>query len=175
MKKSLVCLPVLLSVLFLAVVLSPSGASAEKHEKLYGELKDIKGWKGEEPEGMAMDMPGMKMVQAMRIYKKDKVEISAMIMIGNAASAAASMQQHGEAKFESSDAKAETKEIDGFTVHIIYDKKDRSGGITVLLNPTETETSVFVLSFEDLDEKEALALARSFDWKSMKKTTGSLD
>ena len=174
MKRSIVSLAVVLSVLVLSNALSPETAYAEKHEKLYGELKDIKGWKGGDPEGMAMEMPGMKMVQAMRIYTKGDNEISAMIMIGSAA-AAGTFAALEDMKLETSEVKAAVKEIDGFTVHSVYDKEEKGGAITVLLNPDEKEAAVFVFSYKDLSEEEALEIAKKFDWKSMKKKTGSLE
>ncbi len=174
MKKSIFRLSVLLSILFISCTLLPGGASAEKHEKLYGELKDIDGWKGGEPEGLAMEMPGMKMIQANRDYMKGDAEISATIMIG-APSASGSFTPQGDMKFESSEGKSEVKKIDGFTVHLIYDKEEHSGAITVLLDPEEKGSSIFVLSYKDIDEKEALKIMKKFDWKSIKKKTGSLE
>ena len=174
MKKSITALSIALSILLLSCALVPETALAEKHEKLYGELKDIEGWKGEDPEGMAMDMPGMKMIQAMRTYTKGDNEISAMIMIGSPA-ASGSFIPSEDMKFESSEGKAAVKEIDGFTVHCLYDKEEHAGAITILLDPEEKGASVFVLSYKDLSEKEALKIAKTFDWKSIKKKTGSLD
>ncbi|MBN2185650.1 MAG: hypothetical protein JW746_10010 [Candidatus Krumholzibacteriota bacterium] len=174
MRKSITALSIALSVLLLSCALAPETALAEKHEKLYGELKDIEGWKGKDPEGMAMDMPGMKMIQAMRIYTKGENEITAMIMTGSPA-ATGSFTPQGEMNFESSEGKASVKEIDGFTVHFAYDKEEHAGAITVLLDPEKKGASVFVLSYKDLSEEEAMKIAKRFDWKSIKSKVGSLE
>ncbi len=162
-----------LAVVFLFQAVAPADLHAEKHEQLYGLLKDVKGWKGEDPEGMEMDMMGMKMVQAMRTYKKGDNEISAMITIGQGSMAGAYGGQ-GEMKYESSEGKLEMKEIDGFPVHLLFEKDDETGSITVVLTPEKDKGAVFILTFEGIKEEEGMKIAKSFDWKAMKKKVEEL-
>lgn len=174
MKRAIISATLVFAVVSLAQAVIPAGLHAEKYEKLYELLEDIKGWKGEDPEGLAMDMPGMKMLQAHRSYSKGDNEINAMIIAGNAAAVGAFTAQ-GEMNFESSEGKVATKEIDGFMVHTMYDKKGHSGAVTVALVPGEKTGAIFMLSFEDLTVEEGLEIAKGFDWKAMKKKVESLD
>ncbi|MCK4539292.1 MAG: hypothetical protein KAV42_10895 [Candidatus Krumholzibacteria bacterium] len=176
MRRSTITLVLAIAVIFLFQAVAPAGLHAQKHEKLYGLFQDVKGWKGDDPEGMAMDMPGMKMIQAIRTYSKGDKEVVAMIIIGNAATTAPFMGQLGQSmNFESDEAKVELKEMDGFTVYSIYDKEEHSGTVTVLLTKSEEESSMFVITFEDNNMETGLKLAKSFDWKEMKKKIEALD
>lgn len=174
MKRTIIYAVLVVAAVSLVQAAIPAGLHAEKYEKLYVLLEDIKGWEGEDPEGMAMDMPGMKMIQAIRSYSKDDNEINAMIIIGNTAAVGA-FTGRGEMNFEASEGKVAAKEIDGFMVHTMYDKKEHSGAITVILLPGEKEGAIFVLSFEDLTDEEGLEIAKGFDWKGMRKKVESLD
>ena len=174
MKRAIMYAALALAVVTLVQAAIPGVLRAEKYEKLYGLFEDIEGWEGKDPEGVAMDMPGMKMIQAMRIYSKDENEINAMIMIGNAPTMGA-FTTPGEMNFESSEGKVATREIDGFMVHTMYDKEEHSGAVTVILLPGENGGAIFVLSFEDLTDEEGLDIAKGFDWEKMKKEVGSLD
>jgi hypothetical protein len=174
MKKVTVCMALLLAAVFIVQAAVPAALHAEKYEKLFGLFGDIEGWKGKDPEGMAMDMPGMKMIQAMRTYVKDDNEITAMIMLGDSPTAHAFMPQGGM-HFESSESKAVAEEIDGFMVYTMYDKDEGIGAVTVLLLPREKGTAFFVVSFDEHTGEEALEIAKKFDWKEMKKKVESLD
>ncbi|MBN1163002.1 MAG: hypothetical protein JXB45_00350 [Candidatus Krumholzibacteriota bacterium] len=180
MKKTIVPVILMLVAVCLAQALMPSPLCAEKYEKLYELFGDIKGWKAKDPEGMAMEMPGMKMIQATRTYSQGEQELSAVILIGNAAAAAGALASpgtaSGEMKFESSESKAEAREIDGFMVHTLHDKKEKSGAVTVVLEMGEgQDQAVFMLSYEGLSDEEGLKLAQGFDWKKMKKMVKSLE
>jgi len=161
-------------VMAAALLLFNATASAAKYEKLYEFLKDIKGWKAEKAQGMQMDMPEIKMIQATREYKKDKNELQAMIIVGNTSTMGAYVQQPSM-KYEDDGTKVVMKEIDGFKTHVIFDKEDKSGTISVILDSNENGAAVFILSFEGINDEAALKIAMDFDWKGMKKKLKDLD
>ncbi|RKZ07411.1 hypothetical protein DRQ05_03145 [bacterium] len=155
-----------LAVMLSIVALAASSAQAASYEKLYGLLKDVKGWEAKKPEGMRMDMPGMKMIQATREYSNGKGNLNAMIMMGGAGSIGAYTQQT-KMNYEDEDTKMSFKEIDGFKCHLLYDKKENSGVVTVIVKPDEEEPGIFVLSYEGVSDGDALKIAREFDWKKI--------
>jgi hypothetical protein len=151
-------------VLALAVVFVTI-AHAENHHSLTPLLVDLPGWEAEKPEVMSMDMGAMKMTNATRSYTKDNKEITAVVMLGNNAMTQGQMQ---EMKAESTDVKASISKIDGFQVHTSYDKNENSGSVVVFLAQSQTQGALFIVSYEGLSEKEALSLAKKFNWKKMR-------
>jgi hypothetical protein len=174
MKRAIIYAVLAFTIVSLVCAAVPARLHAEKYEKLYDLFEDIKGWKGKDPEGVAMEMPGMKMLQATRNYAKGENEINAMIIIGNSAMTGAFTGQ-GVMKYESEKGKAASQEIDGFMVYTMYDKKKRSGAVTVVLLPNEEGGALFVLAFEGLGDEEGFEIAKGYDWKKMKKRIESLD
>jgi len=140
-------------------------AHAGDHQALTPLLIDLQGWEAENPEGMSMDMGAMKMTNATRIYTKGDNSITAMVMIGNNAMAPGQMQ---EMNAETTDARMSISEIAGFRVHTGYDKNENAGSVIVFLSQGQTENALFMVSYQGLSEKEAMDLARKFDWKKMK-------
>ena len=67
----------------LALCFITAGVHAQSHDILYPCLVDLPGWKGEAPDGMKLDMGGMKMINAHRQYTQGDKEINAIIIIGN--------------------------------------------------------------------------------------------
>ena len=174
MKSRKVAFLVTVFVVIQSLLLSASTAYSAKYEKLYEFLKDIKGWKAEEAQGMQMDMPEMKMIQATREYRKDESRVQVMVLSGSTSTMGVYTQQNAM-KYEDEETKVTMKEIDGFRTHIIFDKEEKSGTITVILDSNKKKgTSVFVLSFENIDDGEALKIAKQFDWKGMKKRLAEL-
>jgi hypothetical protein len=112
-------------------------------------------------------MPGMNMITASRIYNKGNKEITAMVMIGS------EMMIAGQAGIEmnSSTLKMNTQKINGFDVTTQLDKVNNSGSIIVYLDKATDSGAYFIVSFTGCDDKEALELAKKFDWKKMKQLT----
>jgi hypothetical protein len=147
------------------VVVFVTIAHAEKNHSLTPLLVDLPGWEAEKPEVMSMDMGTMKMTNATRSYTKDNKEITAVVMLGNNAMTQGQMQ---EMKAESMDVKASISKIDGFQVTTSYDKNENSGSVVVFLSQSQTQGALFIVSYEGLSDKEALSLAKKFNWKKMK-------
>lgn len=144
-----------------------SGVYADSYQALYPYLIDLPGWDGEEPKGMKMDMPGMKMINATREYRQGDKKINAMVVIGNPAMAGAAVPQ-GMMNMETDEAKIAMTTIQGFRVHTVYNKKEHSGAVTVILLPGEAGGgAIFTLSFEELSDTEAMNIAQTFDWKTI--------
>ncbi len=159
--------------LFIAMFCHPGMIRAESYKVLTPFLIDLEGWKAEEPEGMQMEQPGFRMINAVRSYSKDDGEVTAMILIGNTA-ASGFAGEIAKMSVDSDRGKMELKEIDGFQAYLLYDKKENSGNITIILCPGESGQAIFTLSFEGMDHEEGLKIAKSFDWKSMKKKIESM-
>ena len=156
------------SVLFAIVfiLLWAVSVQAESYEALYPCLTDLPGWEAKEPEGMKMEMPGMKMINATRSYTRGNREITAVIIIGNQAMSNP-MGAEGM-KMETPETKVTIERINGFLVQNVYDKKENEGTIIVYLNRQGTGPAIFSFSFKELSENEALNLAKAFDWEMMR-------
>ena len=162
MKKVSALILVLVSVFCLF-----SSVQAEVNTTLLPTLVNLSGWKAEKAEGMDMVMPGMNMITATRIYNKGDKEVTAMVMIGS------EMMLAGQADFEMDSAtlKMSTQKINGFEVTTQLDKVNNAGSIIVYLDKATNSGAYFIISFSGCDDKEALELAKKFDWKKMKKLT----
>jgi len=157
------CRSVLFAIVFM--LLWVVNVQAESYEALYPCLTDLPGWEAKEPEGMKMEMPGMKMINATRSYTQGNKEITVVIVIGNQAMSTP-MGAEGM-KMETPEEKVTIERINGFMVQNVYDKKDNEGTIIVYLNRQGAGPAIFSFSFKELSEDEALNLAKTFDWEMM--------
>lgn len=160
--------------LFCFLLAGPVNARAESYETLFPCFIDLPGWEGEEPEGMKVEQAGMKMINAKRAYTKGDKEITAVIMIGNQVGTGA-ITLKGMADIETDEQKVTVKTIKGFLTQTVYDKTDRSGTVTVIILPREKLGAIFTLSFEGLTEKEAIKVAKRFDWNLIREKAESFE
>lgn len=144
-----------------------SGVQAEVYTSLLPTLVNLSGWKADKAEGVDFIVPGMNMVTASRVYNKGNKELTAMVMIGS------EMMMAGQTSIEmnSSTLKMNTQKINGFEVTTQLDKVSNTGSIIVYLNKASGSGAYFIVSFEGCDDKEALEIAKKFDWNKMKKLT----
>ncbi|RLC26507.1 MAG: hypothetical protein DRH21_01965 [Deltaproteobacteria bacterium] len=156
-----------------AILVMAVAVQAESYQTLYPCLIDLSGWTGGEPTGMNMNMSGMVMINSTRTYSKGKKELRAIIMKGNQAFGMAGMQG-SEMHMESPEVNMNIKTINGFQVQTVYDKKENSGAVTVFLTHKQTGGAFFSLSYAGISEKEAIGLAKKFDWEKIKSKIQSL-
>lgn len=135
-------------------------------EALVPLLVDIGGYQAEEAQGANVNMGEMEMVTASRTYSKGEKSIDAVIMIGPKIMTEARMQ---EFSVETQEGKATGKEIDGFTVHLSYDKENKSAAVIVFLAQNDAKGAMFAVTLDGGNENEALEISRKFDWKKLKK------
>ncbi|MGE5139842.1 MAG: hypothetical protein ACM3JD_10290 [Rudaea sp.] len=146
-----------------AASLLPSPARAEQaFQRFIPLLVDLPGWQGKKPEGMAMEMPGNSMITATRKYERGSARLNAQIITGAAAQGALAATHTG-IKVETSEGHMITASVDGLPVTRTYTFKDKSGAVLVELAPA----AMFSLSFNGVDEDEALKLAKAFNWKAI--------
>jgi len=144
-----------------------SGVYADSYQALYPYLVNLPGWIGKEPNGVKMDMSGMKMINATREYRQGDKTINAMVLIGNPAMAGAAVPQ-GMMNMETDEMKIAVTTIQGFKVHTVYNKKEHSGAITVILLQGQAGGgAIFTFSFEGLTEAESMNLVQTYDWKAI--------
>ena len=130
-------------------------------------LIDLSGWSGDKAEGMAMQMNGADMAAATRHYERGEARIEAQIVTGAAAQGA--LAASGSVmKIETSEGRMSSGLLDGFQTTRTYSYGDKSGAVIVALR----DNAVFTLSFNGVEDDEALALAKKFDWKAMQATVG---
>lgn len=149
----------------LLLIIASTGWAGD-HDSLTPLLIDLKGWTAEKAEGMSMEMAGMKTINATRTYKKDKKEVNAVLMVTGQAMLQGNMQTMN---FESEDAKVSISDIDGFHVQVMFDKKQHSTAIVVMLAKSDKHGAMFSVSCEGLENDDAMKIAKTFDWKKMKK------
>jgi hypothetical protein len=160
-RRRAICLSLL--AIPAASLLSPVGAHAEQaFQRFIPFLVDLDGWQGKKPEGMAMEMPGTSMIIAGREYQRGPARVHVQILIGSAAQGALAATQTG-INVETTDGRMSTTTIDGLPVTKSINYKQKAGAILVALRAN----SVFSVSFNDISDDEALALARKFDWKAI--------
>ena len=154
---------------FLFVVLLNTALFADDSLKPF--LINLKGWQGEAPQAMNMDMNGVQMINAVRSYESGDKSIAATVMVTSLQMGMASFQQMNMSQGE---VKVSTTEMNGFKVMHTHDGNEHSGNIVVLLGETEKSSALFSLGYEGLSDKDSLALAKKFDWKGMGKTAKKL-
>ncbi len=125
-------------------------------------LVDLAGWKGNKPNGMAMEMAGNSMLTATRNYERGAAKVNASVLMGAPAQGALAATNSGF-KIETNDIHMNTTTIDGLQVSRTYTTSSKSGAILVAL----TSDAVFTLSYTGIDEDEAMGLAKKFDWKAI--------
>jgi hypothetical protein len=140
-------------------------ARAQQTNALTPLLVDLAGWAADPAEGVNMNMPGMKMINAVREYNRGGQQATAMVMVGSSGMTQGQIQQMN---LETDQARVRVVTINGFKVHISVDKADKSGGITVFLSQRQNDSALFTLYFEGIPEKEGLAMAKKFNWQQMK-------
>ncbi|MBW2738684.1 MAG: hypothetical protein JRE64_07495 [Deltaproteobacteria bacterium] len=127
---------------------------------------------------MNMNMSGMVMINSTRTYSKGNKELTAVIMKGNQAFGMGGMQGSGMQgsgmHMETPEVNMNVKTINGFQVQTVYDKKENSGSVTVFLTHEQTGGAFFNLLYAGISEKEAIGLAKKFDWKKIKSKIQSL-
>ena len=160
----------ILLVIF-AILVVAAAVHAESYQTLYPCLVDLSGWTGGEPTGM--NMSGMVMINFTRTYSKGNKELTAIIMKGDQAFGMGGMQGSGM-HMESPEVNMNIKTINGFQVHTVYDKEENSGAVTVFLTHEQAGGAFFTLSYAGISEKEALGLAKKFDWEKIKSKIQSL-
>ncbi len=148
-----------------------SFAHAQQANSLTPLLTDLKGWKADPAEGMNMNMNGIKMINAVREYKRGHADVTATIMIGNSMMTQGQMQQMN---IENSEASIKTKKINGFNLYTNYDKKEKTGVVLIFLDKKNSNQSLFIVSYEGLSEKQGIEFAEKFKWNKIKKATGKL-
>ncbi|HYW59955.1 MAG TPA: hypothetical protein VE909_05475 [Xanthobacteraceae bacterium] len=125
-------------------------------------LIDLSGWTGNQPDGMAMAMPGASIVTASREYRRGDARITVQVVTGPAAQGALGVTR-SEMKLETADMHVSASSIDGLQVARTFTVKDKAGAVIVALGPA----AMFTLTFNGVAEDEALTLARQFDWKGI--------
>ena len=141
-------------------------ASAARAEQAFQRflplLIDLPGWQGKKPDGVAMEMPGNSMITAAREYERSGARLNAQIISGAAAQGALAATRSG-IKIETGDSRMSTSTIDGMPVTRTYTISSKSGAVLVALG----QSALFSLSFNGIDDNDALTLARKFDWKAI--------
>ena len=141
----------------------PTAARAQQSfQRFLPFLIDLPGWKGNKPDGMAMEIAGTGMITATRGYERGDARLNAQVITGPAAQAALAATSAG-IKIETGDLRMSTSTIDGLQVTRTFTASLKSGAILVALSAN----AVFTLTFTGVAEDEALTLAQKFDWKAI--------
>jgi len=64
------------------------------------------------------------------------------------------------------------KKMNGFQVTQVYEREKKKQGGTIIVRLYEkdgTKGAVFMLNYENISDKEALSIAKKFNWKGIKK------
>ena len=128
-------------------------------------LVDLDGWTGKKADGVSMEMGAMSMTTANRDYTKGSSELHASVVVGQGAVAALAPLQSAM-NIQTSDGHMVTAQMHGMNVLKGYNNKDKSGSLIVGVS----KDAMFNVSYKNMTEDEALALAEKFDWKAIQTT-----
>ena len=146
-------------------LLRPYAARSEQgkaFQRLFPFLIDLPGWKGNKPDGLALEMPGNNMVTATRQYERGGSRLTAQVLTGPSAEGALAATKTAM-KIETGDARLSTSTIGGFAVTRTFTVSSKTGVVLVALSPS----ALFSLSFIKVNDDEGLSLAQKFDWKAI--------
>lgn len=146
----------------LGACLAPSARAQQGFARFTSLLVDLPGWKGNKPDGMAMELAGSSMVTATRTYERGGAKVTASVLTGAPAQAALAATNSGF-KLETAEMHMTTSTIEGLQVTKTYTNSSKSGAILVALG----SNAVFALTYTGLPEDEAMGLAQKFDWKGI--------
>jgi hypothetical protein len=161
----------LLALVLCCMMLAALNAFSQSYKSLTSLLIDLPGWNAESPEGMDMDMSGMKSVTAGRDYEQGDKSISAAIIAGFQMQGMWNPAYQEGFRMDTTQGTVAVETIKGFSVVHTFDKESAEGIVVVLIREPSTDGSggaVFAFEFAGLNMDEALQLAQRFDWKSMK-------
>ena len=157
LRYSIICLALSFSILL------PQASRADQaFQRFLPLLVDLDGWTGKKPDGASMEMANMSMTTANRDYTKGSSEVHASVVVGQAAVGALAPLQNAM-NIQTTDGHMVTGQMHGMNVLKGYNNKDKSGSLIVGLG----KEAMFSLSYKNLTEDEALALAEKFDWKAI--------
>jgi hypothetical protein len=152
-----------LGVAVLVAAKLPSAARAQQSfQRFTPFLIDLPGWKANKPDGVAMEAGGSSMVTATRTYERGSAKVNAVVLQGSNAQLAMASIKSG-LKIETNAMRMSVATVDGMQVGKSYNIPAKNGGIVVAL----TDSTAFTLSYEGIDEDEAMGLAKKFDWKAI--------
>ncbi|KIZ39978.1 MULTISPECIES: hypothetical protein [Rhodopseudomonas] len=156
-------LAVALPALLAAALAPPSPARAGDGLEPYAPLLvELPGWKAGKLGGLAMQDGGSRIVVVQRGYERGEVHVSVQLLAGQPAQSRLASAGTG-LNTEASHGPIRSATIDGFKVTQTFKPSDKSGTILVALGPT----AALSLAFKGLGDDEALATAKTFDWKAM--------
>ncbi len=129
---------------------------------------DLDGWQGKKPDGASMEMANISMTTANRDYTKGSSELHAVVMVGQSAVAALAPLQN-PMNIQTTEGHMVTSTMHGMPVLKGFNTKDKSGSLIVGVS----KDAMFSLSYKNMTEDEALALAEKFDWKAIQSAAQS--
>jgi len=148
-------------------ILVPQASGAEQaFQRFLPLLVDLDGWTGKKADGVSMEMGSMSMTTANRDYTKGSSELHASVVVGQAGVAALAPLQN-PMSIQTTEGHMITGSMHGMNVLKGYNNKDKSGSLIVGV----TKDAMFNLSYKNMTEDEALALAEKFDWKAIQTTS----
>jgi len=157
LRYSIICFALSFSILL------PQASRAEQaFQRFLPLLVDLDGWTGKKADGVSMEMANMSMTTANRDYTKGSSELHASVVVGQSAVAALAPLQNAM-NIQTTDGHMITASMHGMNVLKGYNNKDKSGSLIVGVN----KDAMFSLSYKNMTEDEALALAEKFDWKAI--------
>ena len=153
----------ILSGLVVLSLLGPLSARADQaFQRFLPLFVDLDGWQGKKPDGASMEMANISMTTANRDYTKGSSELHAVVMVGQSAVAALAPLQN-PMNIQTTEGHMATSTMHGMPVLKGFNTKDKSGSLIVGVS----KDAMFSVSYKNMTEDEALALAEKFDWKAI--------
>ena len=127
---------------------------------------DLDGWQGNKADGASLEMPGNSMTTAKRDYRHGSSQLHASVIMGPAAAGALAPTKAGM-NVETSEGHMITTKVNDFTITKSYNNAEKSGAFLIALG----DSALLTVSYNGMNEDDALALARKLDWKAIQAAT----
>ena len=145
----------------LALGVAPAGAEPA-FKRLVALLVDLPGFEGRKADGMSLEGGEGRLTTASRFYVRDSASLHVTVLSGpTAASPLGALDD--SLKVETATGHVTSGEIDGFRVMKTYNSEQKSGALLIGLD----KETMLTVDYRALEEDEAVALARRFDWKAL--------
>jgi hypothetical protein len=129
---------------------------------------DLDGWQGAAADGMTMDSGSGAMTTASRSYTRGSDTMEAIVVVGPTAAGPLAEIASGM-HVETADSHLLQANIEGLKAIKSYDKNQNGGTIIVALSGD----AMFSLSYNNIKEDDAVALAEKFDLGALAKAAQS--
>ncbi len=142
-------------------------ARAQSYEALYPCLKELPGWKADQPMNASVTMGKTKMINITRRYQNGDKELVVIFTSGAMAKASWMPYEEGT-QINAPGFSISIKNMNGYPVHIVENKEDHATSMSVLIKQggadEQSAWTIITFSGVNMPKDELVDMAKSFEW-----------